>query len=76
VVGTPLKFGAAWAANDLAALTDGAAVVTDASVTLPTAATLMRIGRQDAFNVTTMHLRQLTFLPRRITNAELQERTS
>lgn len=64
--GTAGKLAAAWAANDFAASLDGATAVTDASGTLPAVDTLS-IG--EGFDG---HVRALTWLPRRATDAQLE----
>jgi hypothetical protein len=73
---TSEKTAAAWAANDLAASKNGGAVATDTSVTLPTAATKLGLGRQDNVNILCMAVEEWMHLPRRMTNAELQTLTS
>lgn len=75
---TAFKIGAAWAASDYALGVNGGTVATGSSGTIPTGATTLRLG-----NFTTTqsrwlcgHIRQITYLPRRISNAELQTRTA
>jgi hypothetical protein len=68
------KLGGAWAADDFAHTKNGALIGTDASGTLPTVTTLRVNSSLSA--VSPGHIRQITYIPRRITNAELQERTS
>jgi hypothetical protein len=60
------------ATNDAAQSTEGAAVVTDTSVTVPTTWSLLRVGERvnDLFMST--HLRQLVIVPRAWSDAELQ----
>jgi hypothetical protein len=74
--GTPLKAGFAWAANDIAAVKNGGTVNTDASASLPTVSRL-RIGNSES-DTQPVHalISQITYVPRRMTNAELQAATS
>jgi lysophospholipase L1-like esterase len=72
---TAHKLAMSWAANDVAACFDGGAVVADTSATLPTVNNL-RIG---AFTSTTGGwggvIKQITYLPRALADAELITRT-
>lgn len=64
--GTAGKLAAAWTASDFAASLDGATAVADASGTLPTVDTLTLGEGFDG------HLKSLTYLPRRVTDAQLE----
>jgi len=70
------KQGGAWAANDIAHCVNGGAVGADASATLPTVNKINIGSGHSGGNSVSGHIRQFTYLPRRITNAELIERTS
>lgn len=70
------KFAAVYAADDFAASYNGGAVATDTSGTLPTVTTLnvgCGIGGGEALNG---KLFSLVYLPRRMSNADLQARTA
>jgi hypothetical protein len=75
-VGLTTKVAGAFKLNDVAGSIDGGTVLTYTPATIPTVNT-MRIGNvaagTQAFNG---HIRQITYLPRRISNTELQTRTS
>ena len=66
------KLAVTYRANDFASATNGVSGADDTSGTVPTGITTLNIGRSPAFNG---HIRQITYLPRRISNAELQSRT-
>lgn len=72
-VGVASKLAAAWSANDFAASLDGATAVTDASGTIP-AVTDLHIGSNalGTGNHLDGHLKSLTWLPRRATDAQLE----
>ena len=71
------KLGFAFKANDFAASQDGGAVATDTSGSLPPAAPKMVLGNSgDNSAFLSGHIRQITYIPRRLTNAELQQRTA
>lgn len=74
-VGLKLTSGMAYAQNDVAASLNGATALTDNSANMPSGATELFIGRLSGqyFNG---HIRQITYLPRRISNADLQARTA
>jgi len=69
------KMSAAVKLDDIATSLNGAAVGTDSSATLPTVTTL-RLGADSPGNYLNGHIRQITYIPRRLTNAELQSRTA
>ena len=72
---TPLKGAIAFKADDFATTSGGAAVVVDTAGTLPTV-NKMQIGNFDSSNYLNGHIRQITYIPRRLSNAELQTRTA
>jgi hypothetical protein len=70
------KSGYAYAANDMAAVTNGGTPVTDASCTMPTC-TQMNFGCRWTGTLNLGgYLKQVTYLKRRATNTELQTRTT
>lgn len=71
-VGTPAKFAGAYKTDDFAATLNGAAVVDDTVGSVPSGITSLDIGGAASLNG---HIRQITYIPRRLTNAELQART-
>jgi hypothetical protein len=74
--GTPFKAAAVYKASDFALSANGAAAVTSSSGTLPTAATDAQIGRIGSSSYFNGHIRQITYLPRRISNADLVTRSA
>ena len=74
--GTPFKAAAVYKASDFALSANGAAAVTSSSGTLPTAATDAHIGRIGSSSYFNGWIRQITYLPRRISNAELVTRST
>jgi hypothetical protein len=73
------KVGIALAVNDFAAGQNGGSVSTDTSGAMPagTTATNVKLGGSGFSSICLNgHIRQFTYLPRRITNAELQARTA
>lgn len=76
--GVSAKLGAAYNTNDFAAVVNGGAVSTDASGALPAGLTTLRLGYSSNNTVsdTPVRIKNLTFLPRRMSNAELQARTA
>lgn len=71
------KTTVAWATNDFGASVDGGAAVTDSSGTLPTVTTL-RLGGNYSAGIEPLngHVAYLKYLPRRITNAQLQSEST
>lgn len=69
------RMALAYKANDFAFSSDGAAVVTDTSGTVP-AVTTMQIGRRTTTEVLNGCIRRLIYFPRRISNADLQSLTA
>jgi hypothetical protein len=67
---TLYKLGGAWKESSFAVAINGAAAVTQASGTFPTA-TQARLG-SDGTNYLNGHLQSLRFWPQRLTNAEVQ----
>jgi hypothetical protein len=71
------RIALAWQADDAAFIVNGGAANTDSSLTVPTVNTMyVGFGGPAAGQPLNGHLRQLTYIARRITNAELVERTS
>jgi hypothetical protein len=72
------KFGGVYKVNDFQAAANGTLGTPVTSGAVPTAASNLYIGKYGgATNVMwNGHIRQITYLPRRITNAELQTRTT
>jgi hypothetical protein len=70
------KFALAYAANDLAAVRDGGTPSVDASATMPTTARLQLGNRGDGGGAMAGHIRKILYLPRRMSNAELQAVTA
>jgi hypothetical protein len=76
--GTQRRFASAYAANDGAGIGTGGILATDSSITLPTVTTL-RFGSGNSAVAPTSsvkHLKQFMYLPRRMTNTELQTLTA
>lgn len=72
---TPFKFAVAYKVNDFAAVVNGSAAATDAAGNVPVV-NIARLGADSSGNYLNGHVRQITYLPRRISNAELQSRTA
>jgi hypothetical protein len=71
------KIAVAAAANDFAGCVNGGLVTTDTSATMPASAPQFFLGTDAGpDNGPNFYLRQITYLPRRVTNAELQALTS
>lgn len=70
--GTGFKVAAAYTVNDFAVSKDAAAVVADASGTIPTP-TQINIGTDASGNYLCGHIARLRYYPTRLTNAKLQE---
>jgi len=74
---TDIKLAARYKVNDFALSVNGGAASTDTSGTLPIANLLMRLGSGvSSAEPLNGHIRQITYIPRRLTNAELQARTA
>ncbi len=73
--GVVAKGAGAYAANDFAWSLNAGTVVTDASGTLPTVDRL-RIGRTQSAVSGMIYIRKIMYLPRRMSNAELQTVTT
>lgn len=69
------KSALAYAVNDIAFTTGGAAPVTDATATLPTVSQ-MQIGTGPGLPVWGGYIRRITYYPRRLSNAALQSLTA
>ena len=72
---TVLKAGLAFKQDDFA-FTRGSTLATNSSGLVPGSLTTMRLGNNEASIYVNCHIRQITYLPRRISNAELQQRTA
>ena len=72
---TPFKFAVAYKVNDFAAVVNGSAAATDAAGNVPVV-NIARLGADSSGNYLNGHIRQITYLPRRISNTELQTRTA
>jgi hypothetical protein len=72
-----VKIGAAFTSGDFASVADGGAAQTTSTGTLPTNIDKLHIGKYPtASGDLNGHIRQITYLPRRLTNTELQTRTA
>lgn len=76
--GSPFKAAGGYKANDFAASFNGATAVTDTSGAVTAAASQLSVGSQNGAVGTFFngHIRQITYIPRRLTNAELQSRSA
>jgi hypothetical protein len=72
------KFGGVYKVNDFQAAANGTLGTPVTSGAVPTAASNLYIGKYGGGTTTQWngHIRQITYLPRRVTNAELQTRTA
>lgn len=73
------KVALAYAASDYPVSTNGTAIQTNAGVGSVPAAETLQIGRGNTYGATTPingHIRQITYIPRRLSNAELQSRSA
>jgi hypothetical protein len=77
VAGTHHAIGMAWAANDVAAVMDGGTVITEGAATLPTVTKLVfgQTLTAPIAGFVTRH-RRLVYLPRRMSDADLDLRTT
>jgi hypothetical protein len=76
VAGTTVyKMAGCYRANDFATVIGGGTVVTDTSGTIPTVNQLM-LGTSAASNYLNGHLRNITYYPTRLTDAQLQALTA
>jgi hypothetical protein len=74
---TNIKLAARYKVNDFALSVNGGAASTDTSGTLPTANLLMRLGSgTSSTEPLNGHIRQITYIPRALTNAELIARST
>ena len=73
--GTAYKFASAYRLNDFASVTTGA-VATDTSGTVPIAITQLVLGSGLGANYLNGHLRNITYYPTRLTDAQLQALTA
>ena len=76
LAGEVFKAAAAYKANDFAAIGKSGSVSTDPSGTIPSVNILHLGSNLGTSNALNGHIRQITYLPRRISNAELITRTS
>jgi len=70
------KSGIAYALDNANMATNGTVSTDDTSAALPNGASTLRIGRSVGGVYVNGHIRQITYIPRRLTNAELQSRTA
>jgi hypothetical protein len=63
----------AWKVNDFAVSLDGGAALTDSSGTVPTVTTLNIGGQIAGSTILNGHIRSLTYIPERLSNALLEE---
>ena len=75
-VATSFKNAFAYKTDDFAASTNGGTVVTDTSGAVPPAADLFNLGANTSVHFLNGWLRQITYIPRRLTNAELVTRST
>jgi hypothetical protein len=74
--GSAIKSALAYKLNDIAACLNGGSVSSDTSALIPIV-NVLAIGNQTfGFADINGHIRQITYIPRRLTNAELQARTA
>lgn len=75
--GTTYKRVVAYKANDFGSATNGGTVSTDASGTVPSGLTQMRLGQLDAgTGPLNGWIRKITYYPTRLTNAQMQTLTA
>ncbi len=65
----------AYKANDFALCVDGGTVLTDTSGAVPSPATALHIGAFNGNSILNGHIRQISYFPRRLSNADLQALT-
>ena len=70
------KLGAIYKADDYVFVANGGTEVTDTSTSGLATANTLAIGQFNSGNQLNGHIRQITYIPRRLTNAELQARTA
>lgn len=76
VVGSTFKQAFAFSQDDFAGTFNAGTVLTDTSGTVPSGIDLLRIGSHRDGVYLNGWIRQITYLPRRLSNAELQSRTA
>ena len=74
-VGQVVKIAGAYRVNDFAGVINGGTVETDTSGSVPTGITRMGIGERLGGVYINGWIRQITYIPRRLSNSELQART-
>ena len=74
--GAITKSAAAFGPTDRALVTNGGTVATGAVASGYGTASVTTLGSSNSLSALNGHIRQITYLPRRITNTELQQRTS
>jgi hypothetical protein len=72
--GVPQKSGFAFANNDFSYVVDAGSPAVDTSGVVPVAS-ILNIGSESSGFHLNGHIRQITYIPRRISNTELQTRT-
>jgi hypothetical protein len=75
---TTYKIAGAYKANDFAACANSGAISTDTVGTVPTDVSTLFIGCLSSTGASSWNgwIRQITYIPRRLTNIELQQKTS
>lgn len=74
---TPGKHGTAFKTNDFAVVANAGAARTGTGAFTGNQYNILRLGRDySGLNYLNGHVRQITYIPRRLTNAELQTRTT
>lgn len=73
---TAFKTALAYKANDFAFSLNGSAPTPDTSGSLPAAPSVFALGSTGSIGFLNGHIRQITYLPRRLTNAELAARSA
>jgi len=76
VLGAITKIAAAYKTGSYGMSVNGAAVATDASSLVNTATAIYIGGNSVPSSLVNGHIRQITYIPRRLTNAELQTRST
>lgn len=72
LAGGPQRLAVAWASNDFAASLNGGTPAVDGSGSVPTGLTTLRLGALSSGERLNGHIRRVSYIPRRVSNAELQ----
>jgi hypothetical protein len=73
---TAFKTAFGFKASDFGFSLNGSAASTDGTGTMPSTSAKLELGAQASGTLLSGHIRQITYLPRRISNTELQTRTA